>query len=85
MLHSTYTVVILKMNFNSIFMVAIGKFLILMMVYLKYNINIGCQLDEPNGFNGDHHQNVAMFQCYVHFLYLQSVLCSCIIVVFFRK
>ena len=27
----------------------------------------GCQLDEPHGFPGDHQQNAAMFQCYVHF------------------
>ena len=40
-----------------------------------------CQLDELYGFPGDHQQNAAMFQCYVHFLYLQSVFCSCIVVV----
>ena len=45
----------------------------------------GCQLYEPYGFPGDHQQNAAMFQCYVHFLYLQSVFCSCVIVVFCRN
>ena len=45
----------------------------------------GCQLDEPYGFPGDHQQNATMFQCYVHFLYLQSVFCFCNIVVFCGK
>ena len=40
---------------------------------------IGCQLNESYGFPGDHQQNAAMFQYYVHLLYLQSVSCSCII------
>ena len=29
----------------------------------------GCQLDAPYGFPGDHQQNAAMFQCYVHFFF----------------
>ena len=45
----------------------------------------GCQLDKLYGFPGDHKQNAAIVQCYVHLLYLQSVFCSCIIVVFCRK
>ena len=38
-----------------------------------------------HGFPIDHQQNAAMFQWYVHFLYLQSIFRSCIIVVFSRK
>ena len=41
-------------------------------IFLK-RCSLGCQLDEPYGFPSDHQQNAAMFQCYVHFLYLQSV------------
>ena len=37
------------------------------------------------GFHGDHQQNAALFQCYVHFLYLEIVFCSCNVVVFCRK
>ena len=39
-----------------------------------YTLHFVCQLDEPYGFPpGDQQQNAAIHQCYVHFLYLQSV------------
>ena len=37
-------------------------------------VSLGCQLDEPYSFPGDHQQNAAMLQCHVH-----PFLCHCCI------
>ena len=72
-----------KCNCNVVYVVRCIKSLATGMI--GQQLFFGCQLDEPYGFPGDQQQNAAMFQCYVHFFYLQSVFWSCKIVVFCRK